>query len=750
MNQDLLEHLIKYSNDAILYLSDDFRIIDLNSAAEEVYGWHKKEILDKNYFILCQNSHIESIVTSDALKVLPYNVDKKIHQAIYYKDETERYIVWTIYSVLNYDKKWVIFFIGQDLSKEKLLEQQKETTEFYLDSVISQIPEYVFWKNKYSVYLGCNDLLARAAGLKSREEIVGKMDDDFGWDVKRVALLKEIDKEVITKGIPNTIEEVIPLPNSGLERIMVTHKVPLKNKKGDPVGILGISFDVTDRRKIEQLKLETEQQKAKITEQEKFAKVAAQVSHDMRSPLAGIISIMDGRALEFPEDLRISFRNGLINIKDIADYLLSYHKKNKMEEESKKQSVLIFLALSQLLSEKRYQYKDQLITFEYQPSANSNFVFIKIVPIALIRMLTNLINNAMDAFDGKPGNIILKLITDDKQAKIVIEDNGKGMPEDVLNKLRNNVAITSGKEKGHGIGMTQVMDTLKENDGEMQIESKVGKGTTITITFPVIPTPEWAVTEISFHKEDIIVILDDDPSIHSAWEIRFKEYEGVVTLNHFTFGEEAINFINTPGIDKNKILLLTDYELLNQEVNGLDVVERTQVPRSILVTSHFTKQEVHDGVIEAKIKILPKQLTPEVPLKIIEKQIEVKKTVDATNTASLKDIDIVVVEDYKTLADGFSMLLNKNGRKSDVYYDGNKFLKNFKQYSKNTDICLDYSLGDTTGVEIAKTLYEAGYTKLYLLTGWDKDSLEEYNIPSYLTVLLKTDMDAIIKKFAKN
>jgi hypothetical protein len=42
------------------------------------------------------------------------------------------------------------------------------------------------------------------------------------------------------------------------------------------------------------------------------------------------------------------------------------------------------------------------------------------------------------------------------------------------------------------------------------------------------------------------------------------------------------------------------------------------------------------------------------------------------------------------------------------------------------------------------------YTKLYLLTGWDKDSLEEYNIPSYLTVLLKTDMDAIIKKFAKN
>jgi hypothetical protein len=58
---------------------------------------------------------------------------------------------------------------------------------------------------------------------------------------------------------------------------------------------------------------------------------------------------------------------------------------------------------------------------------------------------------------------------------------------------------------------------------------------------------------------------------------------------------------------------------------------------------------------------------------------------------------------------------------------------------------MDYSLGSITGVDIAEELYEAGYTKLYLLTGWDRDTLAEYEVPDYLTVLLKTDTDEVLQ-----
>lgn len=46
------------------------------------------------------------------------------------------------------------------------------------------------------------------------------------------------------------------------------------------------------------------------------------------------------------------------------------------------------------------------------------------------------------------------------------------------------------------------------------------------------------------HKGDTIVILDDDDSIHDAWDARFEEYADIIHLEHFEVGEEVINFIN--------------------------------------------------------------------------------------------------------------------------------------------------------------------------------------------------------------
>jgi ActR/RegA family two-component response regulator len=111
-----------------------------------------------------------------------------------------------------------------------------------------------------------------------------------------------------------------------------------------------------------------------------------------------------------------------------------------------------------------------------------------------------------------------------------------------------------------------------------------------------------------------------------------------------------------------------------------------------------------------------------------------------------KKIDVVIIEDDKTLADVLAMVLDKHGKKADIYYSGEKFIKNFEQYPLDTKICFNYSLEESiNGVDIAKILHKAGYTKLYLFTGWDKDTLEGYGIPDYLTVLFKTDTDKVIK-----
>ncbi|MCC2644297.1 MAG: hypothetical protein K0R94_75 [Burkholderiales bacterium] len=74
-------------------------------------------------------------------------------------------------------------------------------------------------------------------------------------------------------------------------------------------------------------------------------------------------------------------------------------------------------------------------------------------------------------------------------------------------------------------------------------------------------------------------------------------------------GKEVINYINTLTIQqKEKVLLLTDFELLGQSINGLEVVAKTMVQGAILVTSYSSTSEIQDKVCMAKIKMLPEEL----------------------------------------------------------------------------------------------------------------------------------------------
>ena len=84
-------------------------------------------------------------------------------------------------------------------------------------------------------------------------------------------------------------------------------------------------------------------------------------------------------------------------------------------------------------------------------------------------------------------------------------------------------------------------------------------------------------------------------------------------LKHFTLGREAIDFVNSFE-DKDNLLLLTDFELLKQDLNGIDVVEQTGVKRSVLVTSYYANEEVRELALASGVRILPKQLASQVPV----------------------------------------------------------------------------------------------------------------------------------------
>lgn len=136
-----------------------------------------------------------------------------------------------------------------------------------LELVLSNIPQYVFWKDTNLVYLGCNDNFARSAGLESSEQIAGKTDYDLGWTKKQIESYRAWDLRVINENQPafNIIES--QRRADGTEVWLDTTKVPLHNAAGDVVGVLGTYEDITERLKAEHALQEAEAKYRSLVEE---------------------------------------------------------------------------------------------------------------------------------------------------------------------------------------------------------------------------------------------------------------------------------------------------------------------------------------------------------------------------------------------------------------------------------------------------------------------------------------------------
>ncbi|MBN1347255.1 MAG: PAS domain S-box protein [Phycisphaerae bacterium] len=130
---------------------------------------------------------------------------------------------------------------------EEALSEQKEL----LTSVLTNIPHSVFWKDMGSVYLGCNEAFARAAGLSRPGDVIGKTDFDLPWDRAEAERYRQIDKMVIASGEPVLDMEQTQRRPDGKEAITLTSNVPLRDACGEVTGVLGMFADITERKQIE-------------------------------------------------------------------------------------------------------------------------------------------------------------------------------------------------------------------------------------------------------------------------------------------------------------------------------------------------------------------------------------------------------------------------------------------------------------------------------------------------------------------
>ena len=97
----------------------------------------------------------------------------------------------------------------------------------------------------------------------------------------------------------------------------------------------------------------------------------------------------------------------------------------------------------------------------------------------------NLILNAFDAFDGKPGAIKVSTRRQPREVQVMFEDNGKGIPPENLSRIFEPFFTTKLPGQGTGLGLSVCHQVIKQHNGKILVDSEIGRGTKFTVILPV-------------------------------------------------------------------------------------------------------------------------------------------------------------------------------------------------------------------------------------------------------------------------
>ncbi len=221
-------------------------LIDCNRAASELVGREKSELVGGHQRILHPTEEIDGEFSKTYKQHLKEKEGQVLEtQVITKKGEIKDVAVKA--NVLEFRGRKLIQGIFRDITEHRAMEEALRKSEENLRMLLKNLPQKIFFKDKNSVYISCNENYARDLGIKP-DQITGKTDYDFF--PKQLAEKYRADDKRIAESKMEEIEE--QYVQDGREVFVHTVKTPVKDEKGDVVGILGIFWDITERKKMEE------------------------------------------------------------------------------------------------------------------------------------------------------------------------------------------------------------------------------------------------------------------------------------------------------------------------------------------------------------------------------------------------------------------------------------------------------------------------------------------------------------------
>ena len=359
----------------------------------------------------------------------------------------------------------------------------------FLKKVISLTPGHVYWKSCEGIYLGCNDNQAKNLGYGSGKEIIGKTDFDLPWK-EQASQLREIDLAVINTGQPRITEE--PVDINGKERVFLSNKTPLKDDDGKIIGVIGVSFDITDQKIADKLTME---KKASDKIAAAMKTLSSCIAHEVRTPLAIISINTDNLKLiihsdkpdkknkidEFINNIKFAIRSG----ENIISMLLVRIRSTigKQIETQKFTKNSIKSCVDSVINKYPFAINEKNIVI-WHGNKNTDFDYIG-DDLLTTHVLFNLIKNSLRAIkEADHGNIYINLMSDKDFNFLIFKDTASGIPKKTLDALFKQFSTNS--KEGTGLGLVFCKMVMQAYGGDVTCDSKEGQYTEFRLKFPKI------------------------------------------------------------------------------------------------------------------------------------------------------------------------------------------------------------------------------------------------------------------------
>ena len=459
------------------------------------------------------------------------------------------------------------FATEEDISIEKEKEEELRLSEEKYRSIISNMHLGLVEVNLNDEVQYANQSFLNMSGY-SYQELQGKKLAEI--------LMDKDDAKTIADKINNRLNgefdsyEIIAHDKFNNQKWWLISGAPKYDNKGNVIGSIGVHLDITEqKRKDNELRIAKLEAESSSKAKEAFL---TNMSHEIRTPMNAILGItnelaktnLDEKQRYFQNIISTASNNLLVIINDILDFskidagklVLENISFNLEDVINRVENVMHLKALEKSLNIKTY--------FDNQIAEN-----LIGDPFRINQILINLVGNAIKFTDSGVVSIKTILIDQNKNSQkiaLVISDTGIGMSEDFINSIyekftQENHTIAR-KYGGTGLGMSISKELIELMNGSIDIKSKKGNGTTITITFEFNIDNEKP--KLLHKKEDVDLAILKDKNILLAEDNQLNRIVVISILSRYGAkiteaenGEQAIKLL----LEKNADLVLMDIQM---------------------------------------------------------------------------------------------------------------------------------------------------------------------------------------------